>query len=69
MDHQKTYKRAHALVSARLGTGANVLSKELFDALVAREILVVISQNGENPGYEMAAALADFTLQSATTPS
>ena len=63
MDLEKTYKRAKALVAARLGSGATVLSQELLDALVAREILVVISQNGENPGFEMAAALADFTLQ------
>ncbi|MEX3983814.1 hypothetical protein AB4Y45_33050 [Paraburkholderia sp. EG287A] len=68
MDYEKTYKRAQALVTARLGSGASALSQELFDGLVAREILVVISQNGDNPGYEVAAGLADFTLQSNARP-
>jgi hypothetical protein len=63
MDLEKTYWRAREKVRARLGPGASVLSMELFDALVAREVLVVISQNGENAGYEKAADLADFTLQ------
>ena len=52
--------------STRLGTVASVLSMELFDALVAREILVIISQNSENAGYEKAAALPDYTLQKET---
>jgi hypothetical protein len=67
MDFEKTYKRARDFVTDRLGAAASVLSPELFDALVARELLVVISQNGENPGYESAAALADFALQKAAS--
>ncbi|WP_279630143.1 hypothetical protein [Paraburkholderia hospita] len=39
---------------------------ELFDALVAREILVIISQNSENAEYEKAAALRDYALQKET---
>lgn len=63
MSFEKTYQRAREFVASRLGPGATVLSPELFDALIARQLLVVISQNGENPGYERAAGLADFALQ------
>jgi hypothetical protein len=67
MTHEQMYKKALDIVAKRLGNAANLFSIELFDALVAREILVMISANSENPGYEKAGALAELVLGRETT--
>lgn len=60
-DSKRLLKIAISAAINRVGKSAwQLLGKPLREALIAREVCVLIAMNGRNPGWESAAALVDL---------